>query len=129
MQSGEDPRYIQAICSPKHYLAYDLEDNEPVGRVAFTANVSQRDLVSYYLPAWRAAAPIVKSTMCSYNAVDINDGNSLVGYRLNGRHFPLLRQCNCFLWMHALFHNVRRPRWLVAVCVASAVCPYALAAH
>jgi beta-glucosidase len=54
--------------------ADDIEDNEPVGRVAFTANVTQRDLVSYYLPAWRAAAPIAKSTMCSYNAIDINDG-------------------------------------------------------
>jgi beta-glucosidase-like glycosyl hydrolase len=78
MQSGEDPRYLQAICSPKHFLAYSIEDNEPVGRVAFTANVSQRDLVSYYLPAWRAAAPIAKSTMCSYNAIDINDGNGAV---------------------------------------------------
>lgn len=75
---GEDPRYLQAICSPKHFLAYDIEDNEPVGRVAFTANISQRDLVSYYLPAWRAAAPIAKSTMCSYNALDINDGNGAI---------------------------------------------------
>ena len=78
MQSGEDPRYMQAICTPKHFLAYDIEDNEPVGRVAFTANVSQRDLVSYYLPAWRAAAPIAKGTMCSYNAIDINDGNGAI---------------------------------------------------
>eukprot|EP01047_Picozoa_sp_COSAG01_P045137 COSAG01_NODE_4135_length_5315_cov_134.343750_4_plen_375_part_00 len=57
-----------------NHAADDIEDNEPVGRVAFTANLTQRDLVSYYLPAWRAAAPIAKSTMCSYNAIDINDG-------------------------------------------------------
>ena len=49
MQSGPDSRYLQVVSSPKHAWGYDLEDNEPVGRLAFDGNISDQDAVEYYV--------------------------------------------------------------------------------
>ena len=51
MQQGPDSRYLQVISSPKHAWGYDLEDNEPIGRLAFDGNISDQDAVEYYVRA------------------------------------------------------------------------------
>ena len=73
---GDDDRYLQVISSPKHAWGYDLEDNEPVGRLAFDGNISDQDAVEYYWPVWEAIAPSAGSAMCSYNA---NNGVAACG--------------------------------------------------
>jgi beta-glucosidase len=66
---GEDPRYFQAIATPKHYAVHS--GPEPL-RHGFNVDPSPRDLSETYLPAFRRAIVEAKadSIMCSYNAVD-----------------------------------------------------------
>ena len=66
---GTDPRYYQAISTPKHYAAHS--GPEPTRHFA-DVDISKHDLEDTYLPAFRAA--VVEghagSVMCSYNAVN-----------------------------------------------------------
>ena len=57
MQQGPDSRYLQVISSPKHAWGYDLEDNEPIGRLAFDGNISDQDAVEYYVREARLCWP------------------------------------------------------------------------
>lgn len=76
LQQGEDPRYLQAIVTLKHWDAYSLEDDgggagKPT-RHNFNAIVSNRDLADTYWPAWKNSVRQgkAKGVMCSYNAVN-----------------------------------------------------------
>jgi beta-glucosidase len=66
---GNDPYYLQAIATPKHFA---IHSGPELLRHTFDAVVSPYDLESTYLPAFRAAIIEGKagSVMCSYNAVD-----------------------------------------------------------
>ena len=66
---GSDPQYLKAIATPKHFAVHS--GPEPL-RVSFDAEVSEQDLDSTYLPAFRAsiAEAGAFSLMCSYNAVN-----------------------------------------------------------
>jgi beta-glucosidase len=66
---GDDPRYLQAIATPKHFAVHS--GPEPL-RHGFNVDPSQRDLFETYLPAFRRAIVEGKadSIMCSYNAID-----------------------------------------------------------
>lgn len=72
MQQGPDPHYLRVVSTGKHFLDYDQEGN-PQGtqRDSFTAEVTDKDQVEFYLPAWRAASQgaRIRSVMCAYNAV------------------------------------------------------------
>jgi beta-glucosidase len=66
---GDDPTYLKAIATPKHYAVHSGPDPE---RHRFNVNPSPHDLEDTYLPAFRAT--IVEgnadSIMCAYNAID-----------------------------------------------------------
>ena len=66
---GNNPKYLEAVATPKHFDAYS--GPEPL-RHGFNAKVSAHDLESTYLPAFRATLlnAHADSTMCSYNAVN-----------------------------------------------------------
>jgi beta-glucosidase len=70
---GNDPRYLKVVATPKHYAVHS--GPEPA-RHGFDARVSETDLVSTYLPAFRAAVVEGKadSIMCVYNAVNGTPG-------------------------------------------------------
>jgi beta-glucosidase len=70
---GDDPRYLKVVSTPKHYAVHS--GPEPA-RHSFDARVSETDLVSTYLPAFRAAVVEGKahSIMCVYNAVNGTPG-------------------------------------------------------
>lgn len=72
LQEGEDPRYVKAASTAKHFSAYDMESSDGTWRGAFDALVSDHDLVEYYWPPFRSAVQRahVQSIMCSYNAVN-----------------------------------------------------------
>jgi beta-D-xylosidase 4 len=85
-EDPEHPGALKVVSTGKHYFAYDCENCRALGdpcmpdstnscttdRTKFDANVSKRDLVEYYWPAWRAAAGggKISSVMCSYNAIN-----------------------------------------------------------
>ena len=66
---GTDPKYFQAIATPKHFAVHS--GPEPL-RHGFNVNPSPKDLFETYLPAFRKAILDARadSVMCSYNAVD-----------------------------------------------------------
>jgi beta-D-xylosidase 4 len=72
MQGGEDPRYYKAVADCKHYAAYDLDHWHGEDRTAFSANVSQQELVEYFLPPFERCIRDARagSVMCSYNALN-----------------------------------------------------------
>ena len=49
---GDDPRYLKVVSTPKHYAVHSGPEPE---RHGFDARVSEHDLVSTYLPAFRTA--------------------------------------------------------------------------
>jgi beta-glucosidase len=65
---GDDPHYLKVIATPKHFVA----NNEEFDRFKANAEISERTLREYYLPAFRAAVVEGKaqSVMTSYNAVN-----------------------------------------------------------
>ncbi len=65
---GSDPRYYQAISTPKHFAVHS--GPEPT-RHFVDVDVSKHDLEDTYLPAFRAAVVDghAGSVMCAYNAV------------------------------------------------------------
>eukprot|EP00045_Choanoeca_perplexa_P007877 m.72413 g.72413 ORF g.72413 m.72413 type:complete len:871 (+) comp14259_c0_seq1:160-2772(+) len=54
MQQGEDPRYMLAVTTLKHFTGYSLEDymNHTWRRQTFNAIVSEYDLVDTYFPGF-----------------------------------------------------------------------------
>ncbi len=72
LQRGNDPRFLQAVVTLKHWDAYSLEDADGYTRHNFDARVSEYDLASTYMPAFRASVVEGRATgvMCSYNAVN-----------------------------------------------------------
>jgi len=66
---GKDPRYLKVVATPKHYAVHSGPEPQ---RHEFDARVSERDLVSTYLPAFRDTVVEGKaeSIMCVYNAVN-----------------------------------------------------------
>ncbi len=66
---GKDARYLKVVATPKHYAVHSGPEPE---RHEFDAKVSESDLVSTYLAAFRAAVVEGKaaSVMCVYNAVN-----------------------------------------------------------
>jgi beta-glucosidase len=66
---GKDPRYLKVVATPKHYAVHSGPEPE---RHGFDAKVSESDLVSTYLAAFRATVIEGKaaSIMCVYNAVN-----------------------------------------------------------
>ncbi len=65
---GNDPKYLKAISTPKHFVANNSEYNRHDG----SADVSERFLREYYLPAFKAAIMEggAYSVMSAYNAVN-----------------------------------------------------------
>ena len=63
---GDDPRYLRAVATPKHYAVHSGPEPE---RHRFDAAVSERDLRETYLPAFRATVTEAQaaSIMCAYN--------------------------------------------------------------
>ena len=87
LQEDDDhPGRTKIVATGKHYMDYDCENCRALGdtcmpssgnqcktdRTNFNAEVTTRDQVEYYWPAWRAAAAggRIKSVMCSYNAIN-----------------------------------------------------------
>jgi beta-glucosidase len=66
---GDDPRYLKAVATPKHFAVHS--GPEPL-RHKFSADVSPYDLEDTYLPAFRSAIVEghAQSIMCAYSAVD-----------------------------------------------------------
>jgi beta-glucosidase len=66
---GDDPRYLLAIATPKHFAVHS--GPEPL-RHRFDVKVAPQDLTETYLPAFRRAIIDGKaqSLMCAYNAID-----------------------------------------------------------
>ncbi|CEG46797.1 family 3 glycoside hydrolase [Plasmopara halstedii] len=72
LQKGKDPRYLQAVVTLKHYVAYSFEHYDGIDRKAFNAVVSKYDFTDTYLPAFKASIVEgdAKGIMCSYNSVN-----------------------------------------------------------
>ncbi|KAF2252937.1 glycoside hydrolase family 3 protein [Trematosphaeria pertusa] len=66
-----DP-YKRVVATCKHFAGYDIENWNGNFRYQFDAQVSQQDLVEYYLPPFQSCArdSNVGAFMCSYNAVN-----------------------------------------------------------
>ncbi|XP_046328654.2 probable beta-D-xylosidase 5 [Haliotis rufescens] len=68
---GNDTRYVRANAGCKHFAAYDGPENIPISRLKFDAKVSERDLRTTFLPAFRACVKAgTYSVMCSYNSIN-----------------------------------------------------------
>jgi beta-glucosidase len=63
---GDDPKYLRAVATPKHYAVHSGPEPE---RHRFDAEISERDLRETYLPAFRATVTEAQaaSIMCAYN--------------------------------------------------------------
>lgn len=66
---GDNPKYLEVIATPKHFLAYSGPES---ARHKINVVPSPYDLAATYLPAFRQAIVDghADSVMCSYNAVD-----------------------------------------------------------
>jgi beta-glucosidase len=66
---GNNPKYLEAIATPKHYVVHS--GPEPL-RHGFNVNVAPSDLEDTYLPAFRETVVQghADSVMCAYNAID-----------------------------------------------------------
>jgi beta-glucosidase len=63
---GDDPKYLKAVATPKHYAVHSGPEPE---RHRFDAEIDERDLRETYLPAFRATIMEGHATsiMCAYN--------------------------------------------------------------
>ena len=70
-REGAD-KYLQAVVTLKHWMAYTVENYHNVTRHTFDAKVSAWDLVESYLPQWEMVVKEAgaKGVMCSYNMVN-----------------------------------------------------------
>ena len=66
---GDDPHYLRAIATPKHYAVHSGPEST---RHQANVDPTEHDLWDTYLPAFRATITQgqADSLMCSYNAVD-----------------------------------------------------------
>jgi beta-glucosidase len=66
---GDDPKYFQAIATPKHFAVHSGPETT---RHTVNVEVSKHDMADTYLPAFRAAITEGKagSVMCAYNRVN-----------------------------------------------------------
>jgi beta-glucosidase len=66
---GDDPKYLKAIATPKHFAAHSGPD---LARHSFDSIVSGRDLDASYLAAFRSAITSgrAQSIMCAYNSIN-----------------------------------------------------------
>ncbi|MBO0720744.1 MAG: glycoside hydrolase family 3 C-terminal domain-containing protein [Blastocatellia bacterium] len=66
---GDNPSYLKVVSTPKHFAVHSGPEPE---RHGFDANVSERDLETTYLPAFRAVVQEGKAEgiMCAYNRTD-----------------------------------------------------------
>ncbi|RLN92284.1 hypothetical protein BBJ28_00011825 [Nothophytophthora sp. Chile5] len=69
---GEDSRFLQAVVTLKHYVAYSFDRYKGTDRMEFDAIVSPYDFMDTYLPAFRSSIVDghAKGVMCSYNSVN-----------------------------------------------------------
>ncbi|KAG7389753.1 hypothetical protein PHYPSEUDO_009673 [Phytophthora pseudosyringae] len=86
---GEDSRFLQAVVTLKHYVAYSYESYGGVDRMKFDAIVSSYDFADTYLPAFRSSIVDgnAKGVMCSYNSVNgvpVCASNGLLNSLLRG---------------------------------------------
>ncbi|MDN3620778.1 glycoside hydrolase family 3 C-terminal domain-containing protein [Polaribacter undariae] len=65
---GDDDKYLKVVSTPKHFVANNQEEN----RFAYNAEISERALREYYLPAFKTAIVEGKaqSIMSAYNAIN-----------------------------------------------------------
>jgi len=74
LQKGEneDPRYIQAVVTLKHWDAYSLEDSGNFTRHNFNAVVDNFTLADTYFPAFKETVKNGEAlgVMCSYNSLN-----------------------------------------------------------
>jgi beta-glucosidase len=63
---GNDPRYLKAVATPKHYAVHSGPEPD---RHTFDAVVDDRDLIQTYLPQFEACVKEANalSAMCAYN--------------------------------------------------------------
>jgi beta-glucosidase len=66
---GDDPKYLKAVATPKHYAVHSGPESV---RHTFDAVIEDRDLFDTYLPQFEAAVREggAQSVMCAYNRVD-----------------------------------------------------------
>jgi len=66
---GDNPKYYRTIATPKHYAVHSGPETT---RHQANVNVSKRDMLDTYLPAFRATVTEAKaaSVMCAYNSVN-----------------------------------------------------------
>ena len=66
---GDDPHYLKVIATPKHYAVHSGPE---ATRHQVDVDVSKRDLVDTYLPAFRATVTEghAGSVMCAYNSLN-----------------------------------------------------------
>jgi len=55
VQEGEDPRFLRAVSTLKHWVAYSLEDSDGHTRHNFCAEVTDYDLGATYFPMFKKA--------------------------------------------------------------------------
>jgi len=68
---GPDTDAKRVIATCKHFAAYDMENWNGNYRYQFDAQVTQQDLVEYYLPSFKSCVQAnVGAFMCSYNALN-----------------------------------------------------------
>jgi xylan 1,4-beta-xylosidase len=71
LQGDPSDKYKRVIATCKHFAGYDIEDWAGNLRYQFDAQISQQDLVEYYLPTFESCVRSnVGAFMCSYNAVN-----------------------------------------------------------
>ena len=72
LQGGYDPQYKKIVATCKHFVGYDLENWNGNHRYQFDAQISQQDMVEYYMPSFQTCArdSNVGAFMCTYNAVN-----------------------------------------------------------
>ncbi|MDE5417378.1 glycoside hydrolase family 3 C-terminal domain-containing protein [Labilibaculum sp. DW002] len=65
---GDDEKYLKVVATPKHFVANNEEEN----RFACNADISERALREYYLPAFKACIVEGKAQaiMSAYNAIN-----------------------------------------------------------
>lgn len=65
---GDDNKYLKVVATPKHFVANNEEEN----RFACNAEISERALREYYLPAFKACIQEGKAQaiMSAYNAIN-----------------------------------------------------------
>lgn len=119
---GDDPRYLKAIATPKHYAVHSGPD---AIRYSFDAVVTPRDLWLTYLPAFQAA--IVDggawSIMGAYNSVNGQPACAsdllLVDILRNRWHFPgyVVSDCDAINDIWASHHFVKTAAEAAALAV------------